>query len=148
MLPHPDSQLHLQDACLIHGPLQIDTLAIQNGSGLVVLYIFHCQSSRLQSYCLNSQKSSFLSQPVKRQTMTLLSKHEKRDSRRLPNAANLSESLYFWAFIELFTCFVTEDRPSPHVSSSGTNPPAGPPRLYTRARSATWHPLPLLRRCS
>ena len=105
MLPHPDSQLHLQDACLIHGPLQIDTLAIQNGSGLVVLYIFHCQSSRLQSYCLNSQKSSFLSQPVKRQTMTLLSKHEKRDSRRLPNAANLSESLYFWAFLELFYLF-------------------------------------------
>ena len=67
---------------------------------------FNWLSSRWQySYCLNRRKSSFLSQPVKRQTMTLLSKHEKRDSRRQPNAANLSESLYFWAFLELFYLF-------------------------------------------
>lgn len=35
----------------------------------------------------------------------VLSKHEKRDSRRLPKSANLSESLYFWAFLELFYLF-------------------------------------------
>ena len=63
-----------------------------------------------------STKSSFLSQPVKWQTMTLLSKHEKRDSRRLPVSANLSESLILSLFLYFFTCFVTVDIPSPHGS--------------------------------
>ena len=48
--------------------------------------------------------------------MTLLSKHEKRDSNRLPNAANLSKSLILSLFLYFFTCFVTEDIPSPHGS--------------------------------
>ena len=48
--------------------------------------------------------------------MTLLSKHEKRDSKRLPNAANLSKSLILSLFLYFFTCFVTEDIPSPHGS--------------------------------
>ena len=56
-------------------------------------------------YCLNYTKT---------QTMTLLSKHEKRDSKRLPNAANLSKSLILSLFLYFFTCFVTEDRPSQH----------------------------------
>ena len=59
-------------------------------------------------YCLNYTKT---------QTMTLLSKHEKRDSKRLPNAANLSKSLILSLFLYFFTCFVTEDIPSPHGSS-------------------------------
>ena len=58
-------------------------------------------------YCLNYTKT---------QTMTLLSKHEKRDSKRLPNAANLSKSLILSLFLYFFTCFVTEDIPSPHGS--------------------------------
>ncbi len=48
--------------------------------------------------------------------MTLLSKHEKRDSRRLPKSANLSESLILSLFLYFFTCFVTEDILSPHGS--------------------------------
>ena len=46
--------------------------------------------------------------------MTLLSKHEKRDSRRLPKSANLSESLILCLFLFFFTCSVTEEQPSPH----------------------------------
>ena len=46
--------------------------------------------------------------------MTLLSKHEKRDSRRLPNAANLSKSLILSLFLYFIPCFVTEELPSPH----------------------------------
>ena len=48
--------------------------------------------------------------------MTLLSKHEKRDSGRLPIGANLSESLILCLFLFFFTCFVTEDIPSPHAA--------------------------------
>ena len=47
--------------------------------------------------------------------MTLLSKHEKRDPRRLPKSANLSESLILSLFLYFFTCFVTVDISSPHV---------------------------------
>lgn len=52
--------------------------------------------------------------------MTLLSKHEKRDSMRLPNPANLSESLILSLFLYFFTCFVTEDIPSLHVPTTQT----------------------------
>lgn len=44
--------------------------------------------------------------------MTLLSKHEKRDPRRLPKSANLSESLILSLFLYFFTCSVTVDIPS------------------------------------
>ena len=42
--------------------------------------------------------------------MTLLSKHEKRNPRRLPKSANLSESLILSLFLYFFTCSVTVDR--------------------------------------
>ena len=37
----------------------------------------------------------------------------------------LSESLILSLFLYFFTCFVTEDRPSPHVPYGGTYPRAG-----------------------
>ena len=59
-------------------------------------------------------KKQFIVSTYQKADYDAIVKTQKRDSRRLQNLANLSESLYFWAFIELFTCFVTEDRPSPH----------------------------------
>ena len=72
------------------------------------------QKSTLPFFADHVNAVVFLSQPIKRQTITLLSKDEKRDSKRLPNSANLSESLILSVFLYFIPCFVTEDIPSPH----------------------------------
>ena len=70
------------------------------------------------SIVLSSQqaKSSLLSQLYENPDYDAIVKTRKRDSKRLPNAANLSKSLILSLFLYFFTCFVTEDIPSPHGS--------------------------------
>ena len=68
--------------------------------------ILHHRSSCWQYSCrLNSQKSSFLSQLYENPDSGAIVKTQKRDSGRLLNSANLSESLYLWVFLELFYLF-------------------------------------------
>ena len=73
--------------------------------------------------------------------MTLLSKHEKRDPRRLPIGANLLESLILSLFLYYFTCSVTVDIPSPHASSGKINLPAALSTPDTRIGLDISHPV-------
>lgn len=69
--------------------------------------------------------------------MTLLSKHEKRDSRRLPISANLSESLILSLFLYFFTCSVTVDIPSPHAILKERSPSCGFGKIYDGSFTGT-----------
>ena len=61
-------------------------------------------------------KKQFLVSTCQKADDDAIVKTRKRDSGRLPNAANLSKSLILSLFLYFFTCFVTEDIPSQHGS--------------------------------
>ena len=58
-------------------------------------------------YCLN---------PAKTQAIERLSKQKEKGFRETAKYGNLSKSLYFWAFQNFFTCFVTEELRSQHAT--------------------------------
>ena len=72
-------------------------------------------------YCLN---------PTNAQNTEQLSKQKEKGFQEAAKYGNLSKSLYFWAFQNFFTCFVTEELRSQHATRQwlecpqymGTNP--------------------------
>ena len=61
-----------------------------------------------------AKKVVYYLNPAQNQAIERLSKQKEKGFRETAKYSNLSKSLYFWAFQNFFTCFVTVDIPSQH----------------------------------
>ena len=63
-----------------------------------------------------AKKVVYYLNPAQNQAIERLSKQKEKGFRETAKYSNLSKSLYFWAFQNFFTCFVTEELRSQHAT--------------------------------